>query len=278
MKMPMPREAFEAFMAPLQAADAAGLTRDPTTGWLEPTETTETLFKFSYAIRKGSVSDRLFHLDTLDPPPPPPRPPPKTVQEIDGEEFWEVERILGRRLGKNKREEYLIRWRGWAPSYDSWEPTRHVNKHDRDVFHGRQEPKSKRRRGGEPVRPHRGAGCARAHLSAADQRRGGVPQSMSMVCGNVLVEFCESIDRSRMPRLKLTYYVLTMNKDGHIVWPTLFDAQTQAQLRRQARVLLQRMINDPLNPVDTTMAPALTGAGSSELWQGAPARQLVPVE
>ena len=99
-----------------------------------------------------------------------------------------------------------------------------------------------------------------------------------MVCGSVLVDFSEPINESTMPRLTLTFFVLTMDKTGHLVWPTNFEAPTQAALRKQARVLLQRMMDDPHNPVDATMAPALTGAGSSELWQGAPARQLVPVE
>ena len=125
--------------------------------------------------------------------------------------------------------------------------------------------------------PHRGVGCARARLSEADQRRGGVPQCVSMVCGNSLVDIKEPINQSSMPTLKLTFYVLTMDKDGHIVWPTRFDPPTQAQLRRQARVLLQKMIDDPLNPVDETMAPALTGVGTSSLWQPPPKRKMVEV-
>jgi hypothetical protein len=42
-------------------------------------------------------------------------------------------------------------------------------------------------------------------------------------------------------------------------------------------VLLKKMIDDPLNPVDATMEPALTGTGTSEVWKGAAKRQLVPV-
>jgi hypothetical protein len=62
-----------------------------------------------------------------------------------------------------------------------------------------------------------------------------VVSPISMVCGNVLIDFSEPIDLSSMPRLTLTFFVLTMDKTGHIVWPTNFEPPTQAQLRRQAR-------------------------------------------
>ena len=80
-----------------------------------------------------------------------------------------------------------------------------------------------------------------------------------------------------MPTATLTFKVLSLDKNGHIIWPTTFEAKTQAALRMQARALLQKMINDPNNPVDATMAPALTGTGTSSLWAGAPRRQLVEV-
>ena len=34
-------------------------------------------------------------------------------------------------------------------------------------------------------------------------------------------------------------------------------------LRKQARALLKKMIDDPLNPVDESWAPALTGTGGA---------------
>ena len=118
IKVAMPREAFEEFLSPLQPADAAGLTRDSITGLLEPTETTDTLRKWRFAIRKGSVSDRLFHLDTLDPPPPPTRPPPTTkaaeLQEVDvGVNHMRCEYdgvLVG--IGDGRRWERHCRWGG----------------------------------------------------------------------------------------------------------------------------------------------------------------------
>jgi hypothetical protein len=79
-----------------------------------------------------------------------------------------------------------------------------------------------------------------------------------------------------MPKLKITFMVLTMDKNGHIVWPTTFDQGTRAQLRVQVRVLLKRLMDDPTSPVDDTMAPALTGIGES-IFKPAPKRQFIEV-
>ena len=95
-----------------------------------------------------------------------------------------------------------------------------------------------------------------------------------MVCGHVIAHLKEQINESAMPRLKLTFFVLTLDQTGHITWPIDFVAKTKAALRCQARALLQQMMDDPLNPVDDTMAPALTGTGDS-LFRPAPKRKLV---
>ena len=46
----------------------------------------------------------------------------------------------------------------------------------------------------------------------------------------------------------------------------------------QERALLQKMIDDPLNPVDSTMAPALTAEGTRAVWKGGPQRELIVVQ
>ena len=43
----------------------------------------------------------------------------------------------------------------------------------------------------------------------------------------------------------------------------------------QARSLLRKMIDDPLNPMDSSMELAMTGTGTSSVWKAAPKRKLV---
>ena len=39
----------------------------------------------------------------------------------EGEEIWEVEKILGKRT-KNGQLQYLLRWKGYNESWDTWTP------------------------------------------------------------------------------------------------------------------------------------------------------------
>ena len=98
---------------------------------------------------------------------------------------------------------------------------------------------------------------------------------MSMVCGDVTVHLTESRTEACMPRLKILFFVMTMDKNGHVVWPTDFGNKKKAQLREQARQLLKQMIDDPLSPVNETMEPAMTGTGTSEVWKASKKRKLV---
>ena len=54
------------------------------------------------------------------------RPPPELIDE---EEEWEVEKILDRRerkVGRGKRIEYLIKWKGYPEWENTWEPTNNL--------------------------------------------------------------------------------------------------------------------------------------------------------
>ncbi|XP_068197762.1 chromodomain Y-like protein isoform X2 [Antennarius striatus] len=43
------------------------------------------------------------------------------------EDFYEVERIVDRRRSRRGRVEYLVRWRGYGPGGDTWEPEAHLS-------------------------------------------------------------------------------------------------------------------------------------------------------
>ena len=172
IEMRVPREVFEDFMSPLTESDAAGLTRDATTQQLVPTRPLTSLRRFKYDIRKGSVSDRLFHLDTLDPPDPT-RPPAATAEkaEIGEAGVYEVETILEKRT-RGKRTEYLIKWLDWPTSTNTWETAARIDRALVAAFEGKPLPAVRLRL---PSRPKRGVGCARARLSGAAER--GVARS-----------------------------------------------------------------------------------------------------
>ena len=281
IRMKMPRETFEEILKPLQEGDVEGFRRDTATGRLIPTSTTATLRKFEYTIKKGSVSDRLFHLDTLDPPPPPAvrASKRKATEMLDAgeEDVYKVESIRDSRM-TGKRTEYLVKWQDWPEDTNTWEPASHLNPNDIREFKGLPIKAAPTVSSLAPALHRRGTGAARARLSVAEQRRGAVPESISMICGNPVAKLSERLDGSTMPVAEFKLLVLTMDKAGHITWPTKFELRTQAALRLQARALLKKMIDDPENPVDATMAPALVGMGTSALWQGAPKRKLVVVE
>ena len=97
-----------------------------------------------------------------------------------------------------------------------------------------------------------------------------------MVAGNVLIKYKLPHNVRVPPVLTLTFGVLTMDRLGHITWPKDFDSNAAAALRKQARVLLKKMMEDPLNPTTTSMSPALTGTGST-VRPTPPQRQMVVV-
>ena len=294
IKLQIPRDVFEDWISPLAESDAWSLTWDSvqkklvqssdtglkrdSQGHLLPTRSSAAARRFEYVMKKGSVSDRLFHLQDLDPPPPA-KSKERMSSEVEtaqiGEDnVYEVEELRSSRV-KGKRTQYQVKWLGWADEYMTWEWTSRVHPDLVAAFEGKPTPVP--RRAPAAVLPKRGHGCARARLSDAEQRRGGVPQTISMVCGNVIIKLKESRSDAYMPYLRLIFYVLTMNASGHITWPTNFAAATKAALRMQVRAQLKKMIDDPLNPVDETMSPALTGPGSDSIFEPAKRRMLVVV-
>ena len=112
----------------------------------------------------------------------------------------------------------------------------------------------------------RSTGCARLYLSQAAERRGQVAHVMAMVCGNMIIDFREPRGLQRIPRLTLRLFVLSMDRSGHIVWPVDFEPRTKAALRKQARILLEKMLASPQTyPVDSSWEAALTQGSDSRL-------------
>jgi hypothetical protein len=74
----------------------------------------------------------VFHVNLLKPHKPdtipgrePPEPPP--IETEEGEEEWEVDKVLDSRLyGRWKKLQYLVSWKGYAASHNSWEPVENV--------------------------------------------------------------------------------------------------------------------------------------------------------
>ena len=57
-------------------------------------------------------------------------------QRGGGNEYWEVDAILESRTLQSGTAEYLIRWKGYGSSHDSWEPERNLT---RELVHNFKE-------------------------------------------------------------------------------------------------------------------------------------------
>jgi hypothetical protein len=40
---------------------------------------------------------------------------------------YEVERIINHKVKRGQGKMYLVRWKGWGPQYDTWEPRKHLS-------------------------------------------------------------------------------------------------------------------------------------------------------
>lgn len=67
----------------------------------------------------------VFHISLLEPAPKNARLA-NNVEAEDKEEEWDVEEILDSRI-KNGQLQYLIKWLGFGPEDNSWEPIKHLH-------------------------------------------------------------------------------------------------------------------------------------------------------
>jgi hypothetical protein len=76
----------------------------------------------------GKIHD-VFHVDLLSEQPteyfPNRKPAPQPPIEIEGEEEYEVKEILDCQRSRG-RMLYLVRWEGYGPEFDTWEPIAHL--------------------------------------------------------------------------------------------------------------------------------------------------------
>ena len=141
--------------------------------------------------------------------------------------------------------------------------------HDREPT----EPKGKKTGdGGEPVPWRRGHGGARLHLSHAAAERGETTDLLAQVVGTVQAELRVPHEENSMPNLRITYKVATMDENGHMIWPTAFDATAMAGLRKQMRFHLKHMIESAEYPTLTQMSSSLTQASDTVRQYAQPAQ------
>jgi Chromo (CHRromatin Organisation MOdifier) domain len=138
-------ELFRLTVAALKAISAAqrSMPQKLRTLYKGPLEAIEVIDPLAYRLRlpKGSRAHDVFPLVYLLPYKPPgtpcnatgqdpSRPRPKTTPGAlyteDGEDYWEVEAIVGERAAADGSMEYLVRWKGFTAAHDSFEPQAEV--------------------------------------------------------------------------------------------------------------------------------------------------------
>ena len=111
----------------------------------------------------------------------------------------------------------------------------------------------------------RGLGCGRLWLAAGAEKQGKLGNKLSLVAGNLVVEYREPKRWAAMPTLTLRFFVLTMNHMGHIEWPCRFTDRARALLRKLARLKAKEMLDSPEYPADPAMAQALSASSDTFL-------------
>lgn len=111
----------------------------------------------------------------------------------------------------------------------------------------------------------RGHGCARLHLSRAAAGRGERTDLIAQVTGNVIIELKVPKEERAIPKLSVTFAVSSMDKNGHVNWPTKYSPQTAAALRKQMRHHVAAMMAHPEYPTLDHMGLCLTQGSNAVL-------------
>ncbi|XP_063801441.1 chromodomain Y-like protein 2 [Pseudophryne corroboree] len=106
-------------------------------------------------------------------------------------DLYEVERIVDKRKSRKGKWEYLIRWKGYGSSEDTWEPEHHLQHCEEfiDEFNGLHLNRDRRAKAGKLLRgavvdkmPHRSSDSGRARGAAQKRRRIHSLQKQKKVC------------------------------------------------------------------------------------------------
>jgi transposase InsO family protein len=80
---------------------------------------------YRLALPKDAKIHPVFHISLLEPADPRTPIQKDFHYQADGQDEWEVEKIITHR-GKGQRAEYLVKWLGYPDSENTWEPTTHL--------------------------------------------------------------------------------------------------------------------------------------------------------
>ena len=106
---------------------------------------------------------------------------------------------------------------------------------------------------------------SKLHLSQAAAKRGELTNLIAGVTGNVVIQLKVSNMLRAMPLLTLQYAISSMDKRGHILWPTTYEVRTAAALRKQLRFHLKTMMESDEYPTLEHMTPSLTASSETLL-------------
>ena len=99
--------------------------------WVGPFPVVKTVGSVAYKLTLPSSwkIHPVFHVSLLKPYRSDGRVQPPQPLVVDGELYFYVEKILDHRLvskGRGKSREYLLKWKGYGPVHNSWEPEKLV--------------------------------------------------------------------------------------------------------------------------------------------------------